>query len=206
MATIGQTAGMVGHDMRNPLQTIVGILYLMMDDLNNLPESCEKKDFQELLNSVDESVIYINKIVADLQDYTRLIQLIFQEVDLQNLIENTLNLIVIPHNVKIFVNMDEGFSVRFDSDLMKRVFTTLITNAVQALPEGGSLTVNADKNENGITISFSDTGLGIPEDIKPKIFTPLFTTKSKGQGFGLAVCKRIVEAHNGEITFESEAG
>jgi signal transduction histidine kinase len=89
---------------------------------------------------------------------------------------------------------------------MKRVFINLVTNAVQAMPKGGNLIITAEKNENYDTISLTDTGDGIPEELKPKLFTPLFTTKSKGQGFGLAVCKRIIEAHNGEISFDSEVG
>ena len=87
---------------------------------------------------------------------------------------------------------------------MRRVFTNLAENAIQSMPSGGSFTIEARRNEGVFLVSFRDTGVGMPENVKSKLFTPLFTTKSKGQGFGLVVCKRIVEAHNGEITFESE--
>ncbi len=97
--------------------------------------------------------------------------------------------------------------VKADVQLLKRVLINLVTNAVQAMPEGGELTIKAQTNNNKkIQITVEDTGSGIPEEIKPKIFTPLFTTKSKGQGFGLAVCKRVIEAQNGTISFESEEG
>lgn len=207
LAAIGATAGMVGHDMRNPLQAITSAIYLMKDDVVSLPETSEKKDLDELLKSVEDGVTYINKIVSDLQDYTRSIQPDLKDIDLQDLVEGTLEEIKIPDNIQVKVNIDEAQPrVNVDPELMQRVFTNLITNAVQAMPKGGNLTVKAEKNEDNIIISFTDTGVGIPEDVKPKLFTPLFTTKSRGQGFGLAVCKRIVEAHNGIIIFESRVG
>jgi signal transduction histidine kinase len=88
--------------------------------------------------------------------------------------------------------------------LLKRVLINLVTNSVQAMPEGGELTIKAQANDEKVQIIVEDTGTGIPEEIKPKIFTPLFTTKSKGQGFGLAVCKRVIEAQHGKVTFESQ--
>jgi signal transduction histidine kinase len=75
------------------------------------------------------------------------------------------------------------------------------------MPEGGELTIKVQaKDKEHVQIMVEDTGTGIPEEIKPKIFTPLFTTKSKGQGFGLAVCKRVIEAEHGTVTFESQVG
>ncbi len=90
--------------------------------------------------------------------------------------------------------------------MIKRILGNLVTNAVQAMPHGGSLTLKAKKGANKIIISVQDTGQGIPPEVKKNIFAPLFTTKSKGQGFGLAVVKRLAEALNGKITFESETG
>ena len=89
---------------------------------------------------------------------------------------------------------------------MKRVFTNLAQNTIQAMPKGGSVTVEAHRDYDSFLVNFSDTGVGIPVNVESKLFMPLFTTKSKGQGFGLVVCKWIVEVHNGEITYISEAG
>ncbi len=206
LAAIGATAGMVGHDMRNPLQAITGAIYLMKDDTAKLPESAEKKDLEEIMETVENCITYVKKIVSDLQDYTRPIQPTFKKTNLRSLLEGILSDLKVPKGIEPLIEVDEDFTFLVDPDLMKRVFTNLILNAIQAMPKGGSLTIKTNMNGDDALITFTDTGVGIPENVKPKLFTPLFTTKSKGQGFGLVVCKRIVETQGGEITYDSEVG
>ena len=90
--------------------------------------------------------------------------------------------------------------------MLKRIIINLIQNAVQAMPNGGTLKISAMCKDNQAWVSIQDTGEGIPEEVKSKLFTPLFTTKSKGQGFGLAVVKRLIEVQCGKISFQSENG
>ena len=93
-----------------------------------------------------------------------------------------------------------------DPDMLRRVLGNLVNNAVQAMPQGGKLEMRAFKDADDLVITVDDTGVGISEEVKPKLFTPLFTTKSKGQGFGLAIVKRMTEALGGTVTFESKEG
>ena len=207
LAAIGATAGMVGHDIRNPLQSITGDVYLANCELASLPESEQKNNIKENLDEIAKAVDYVNKIVADLQDYARPIKPIVRETDLKELIEDLLLKSEIPNNIKASSRVEKyAKEISADPALLKRVLDNLVTNAVQAMPEGGKLTINTYKNANGIVVTVQDTGIGIPEEARSKLFTPLFTTKSKGQGFGLPVVKRLTETMGGTVTFESEVG
>jgi len=113
----------------------------------------------------------------------------------------------LPGNIEAHVRIEnEVAKIVADAAFIRRILGNLVSNAVQAMPQGGKLSITAQKELNDIVIKVRDTGVGIPEHAKPELFTPLFTTKSRGQGFGLAVCKRLVEALNGSITFWSEEG
>ena len=86
---------------------------------------------------------------------------------------------------------------------MQRVFINLIKNAIEAMPDGGTLEIASTQNMDDLQITFTDTGIGMPEEVVTKLFTPLFTTKARGMGLGLPICKRIVEAHGGKISVQS---
>jgi PAS domain S-box-containing protein len=209
LLTIGQTAGMVGHDIRNPLQSIMSSMFLIKNNLNNLPKSTEKKEALQEVESIVEQVSYVDKIVSDLQDYARPLKWEIAEVNLKTLIANTLFTLNIPADVEVATYFDPKLpKIKTDHTLLKRVLQNLATNAVQAMPEGGKLSIKVtrDKEPDKFAITIQDTGVGIPKEIQDKLFTPLFTTKSKGQGFGLAVVKRLAEAQGGTISFKSQLG
>ena len=208
LAAIGQTAGMVGHDLRNPLQTVIGELYLAKCEVESLPESELKSNLQESIQVIEEQAVYMDKIVSDLQAFVRPVKIDKKPISLKELVTVVFASVAIPTNIKAQAHIKEDFpQVKADPQLLKRVLINLVTNAVQAMPDGGKLTLSARINSQGqVVITVVDTGVGIPEKIKPQIFTPLFTTKPRGQGFGLAVCKRVIEAHGGTISFESQRG
>jgi PAS domain S-box-containing protein len=207
LAAIGATAGMVGHDIRNPLQAITGDLYLAKTELATVPDSEEKKNTLESLQEIEKNVDYINKIVADLQDFSRPLNPHKEEADLKEIIEGLIAKNGLPENVKVTVKVEsDARKVVADSTFINRIMYNLVNNAVQAMPKGGKLTIRTYKEANDTIISVMDTGVGIPEKVKGKLFTPMFTTKSKGQGFGLAVIKRMSESLGGTVTFESQEG
>jgi PAS domain S-box-containing protein len=206
LAAIGATAGMVGHDIRNPLQAITGDVYLAKTELASMAESEEKLSIQESLTEVEKNIDYINKIVQDLQDYARPLNPNPGEADLKLIIDKLLAKGV-PKNIKLNVNLEpEALKLVADADYLNRILYNLITNAIQAMPNGGKLTIHAYREVNDFIITVKDTGVGIPKAIQSKMFTPMFTTKSKGQGFGLPVVKRMTESLGGTVSFESEEG
>jgi signal transduction histidine kinase len=122
------------------------------------------------------------------------------------LLSEVLAITQIPRKVKILNHLTNEPSLKIDPDKMERVFINLIKNAFDAMPNGGTVTIKSKEVNGSIQISVTDTGTGIPDEILPKLFSPLVTTKAQGMGFGLAICKRIVDAHEGTITVETAKG
>jgi signal transduction histidine kinase len=156
-----------------------------------------------MLNTIDNAVEHANKIVSDLLDYSREIHLEFTECSPKSLIDYVLLTISIPSSVKVVDRTQSNPLIWVDADKLERVFVNLIKNAIEAMPDGGSLEIRSFQNGENVEFVFADTGAGMSGDVISKIFTPLFTTKAKGMGFGLAICKRIIEAHGGKIAVES---
>jgi signal transduction histidine kinase len=205
LAAIGATAGMVGHDIRNPLQAITSDVYLLKEDLKGMPEHEEKRLAMESLEGIEKNVEYINKIVADLQDFARPLVPRIEEVNLKLIIDELLAKNGVPENIKVTVRVEAAAQKMItDSIFISRIMVNLVTNAIQAMPKGGKIVIHAYKEVNDFLITVKDTGVGIPENIRGKLFEPMFTTKSKGQGFGLAVIKRLTETLGGKVAFESQ--
>jgi PAS domain S-box-containing protein len=209
LAGIGETAAMIGHDLRNPLQ---GLQYIV--DLQKLrfervpPEERGANDWKNeegLFDRISEQVFYMDKIVADLQDYARPIAPELEKVAISTLINDVRASLPRTDHVKIISDVSD-LVMTVDPHLVHRVFANLILNAIQAMPDGGTLTISASRFDNSVAINVHDTGVGIPEEMKDKLFLPLCTGKAKGTGLGLAVVKRVIDAHGGTITFESVEG
>jgi PAS domain S-box-containing protein len=206
LAAIGATAGMVGHDIRNPLQAMMSDVFILKDLLKSMPHIETKTEVEESLDGLEKNIAYVNKIVADLQDYARQLKPEYTMFDLNKLIDDTLKTVNIPDNIKLSVNTTPGSPIKSDQTYLRRSITNLVNNAIQAMPNGGTIGLTCQTKDGRVLISISDTGVGIPEQVKARLFTPMMTTKAKGQGLGLAVVKRLIEALNGSISFESQEG
>lgn len=210
MATIGETAAMVGHDLRNPLQVIVGSLSIIRRRLGSLSEETELPQVEQigdLVDKVSRQTGYMNKIVSDLQDFAKPIVPAFGDIDLEELIDDMMPAIEVPSNVTLSMAFDEGLpTVWADGGFLRRVFTNLVTNAIQAMPQGGDLKIEGHALGGEVSVSVGDTGVGVSEAAQANLFKPLITTKPKGMGLGLPVCKRMIEVHKGRIEVESEVG
>ena len=202
LAAIGQLAGQVGHDLRNPLTGILGAAYYLKRTLTNLDEKCRK-----MLEIIEKDAKYANKIIEDLLEFSReYVHLNPITTSIRHLVDNALTKVTVPDNVKIMNLTSFKHKVEVDADHMIRVFVNLITNAIDAMPNGGVLRIWSRISDKHVKVFFKDTGIGIPKENLDKIWGPLFTTKAKGMGLGLSICKRIVEAHGGSIKVKSKVG
>jgi len=202
LAAIGELATMVGHDLRNPLTSLQNACYYMKMKMGASKDEKVKKMFEV----VDREVNYANKIINDLLDFSRVKKPELKKVDIISSIQDALTQLKFPENITLTKKFNEIPTIEADPDQLRRVFQNIALNGVQAMPDGGELTVSTRKNGNFVEVAFADTGVGIPEEKMGKLFTPLFTTKAQGVGLGLAICKNLMEGHNGRIEVRSKVG
>jgi len=202
LAAIGELAAMIGHDLRNPLTGITGATYYLKTKLDKKADTRTK----EMLEIIEKDIEYSNKIINDLLEYSREIRLELAETTPKSLIREALSLVALPENIRVRNESRNMPQIKVDPEKMKRTFANLIKNSFDAMPIGGTLTIKSRRVNDNVQIAFSDTGIGMTKQVLEKLWRPLFTTKAKGMGFGLPICKRIVEAHGGKITVESAVG
>lgn len=202
LATIGELAAWVGHDLRNPLTGIAGAVFY----LRRYKTKLDKKGV-EMLDTIENAIEHSNKIITDLLDYSKEIHLELVVTSLRKIVEESCLLFNFPDNIHVLNLIEDEIEIEVDEEKIKRAILNLMRNSVDAMePNGGKLSINGWIIKNNLRLSITDTGAGIPEEIIEKIWNPLFTTKAKGMGFGLPICKRVVEAHNGSISVVSKVG
>jgi signal transduction histidine kinase len=199
---MNEVSRMVGHDLRNPLTGIKGAVYLLRK--NHVPKTDEKGN--NLLKTIEDCVEYSDKIVRDLLEYSGEINLDKLKTTPKQLIDCSLLTITVPSNIQIINEVTNEFSMWVDTGRMERVFNNLIKNAIDAMPQGGKLTITNKKANDQVQIDFSDSGIGMSKTVLDKLWTPFFTTKARGMGVGLSICRRIVESHRGRIEVKSIEG
>jgi PAS domain S-box-containing protein len=201
-AAIGELSGMIGHDLRNPLTAIKNAMYYLKRKQACSAGSKEK----EMMDIVDKSVEYANKIISSLLEYSAEIRLEIEQCSPKELLDYVLLMAQVPERVRVVDRTEYKPMMWIDVNKMERVFLNLMKNAFDAITERGTLKISSKRVGENVEIVFADNGVGMSEQTLSKIFNPLFTTKAQGMGFGLAICKRIVEAHCGKVSVESTVG
>ncbi len=218
LAAVGQMANVVGHEIRNPLSIINNSIYYIKSKVSKLTEAVDEKVFKHI-GIIEKEIDNSNKIVNDLLGFSRTRELKPELINANEIFEEILMILPIPQNVTVNQNLMKDLpKTMIDRDEMRQVLLNIIGNAVQAMPEGGGVTISTsavnDKlilnkftdKPQAIKFEITDTGCGMPKDIIDKIFQPFFTTKSKGTGLGLAVVQRVTERHKGKLEVKSEVG
>ncbi len=200
LAHMGQLSAGIAHELNNPLGVVLMYSNILLDECNS--EDPLRKDL-ELISAQAERC---KKIVSGLLNFARKNQVKVEQIDLKKLAEDSISSVVIPKNISTSVVCKaKNCQAELDYEQMMQVLTNLNKNAVEAMPNGGSLTVEVDDSNDEIIFNVIDTGLGIPEENMDKLFTPFFTTKGigKGTGLGLATTYGIVKMHKGKIEVDS---
>jgi len=202
LAAVGKLAASFSHDIRNPLAVIKNsVCFLEM----KLKETKDEKVLKHL-KILNEEINYANLMVNDVLDFTRASPPHLQEVDINEIVHGALSSVSMPENIRVIFKPAATKVMPLDKAQLQRVFTNLVLNAAQAMPDGGQLTIETSECDDWVSLSFCDTGVGIGEENLRKMFTPFFTTKVGGVGLGLSICKQIVEGHGGEISVNSKEG
>ncbi len=207
LAAVGRLAASVAHELRNPLMVMRNALYFLdrvvSSDGEHDPDTL-RRYFAKLDGEIDRQ----NKIINDLLYFSRNRPRRLSRVDINALAGETLLRVEMPESVKVVKDLSPGLeSISADADQIQQVLVNLVSNAVQAMPDGGTLTLTtADDDGEWVVVQVEDTGCGIDEEHLAKLFEPFFTTKEKGIGLGLSVTKSIVEGHRGEISVSSSPG
>ena len=207
LVAIGEVANMVGHDLRNPLQSIENATYYLNNELPRLPPSTPiPQKAIEMLQVINDSVNYADKIIRDLHDFSATKKPALKKTNINAIVKETLSQVKAPENVELILELRHLPKINVGKGMIKRVFLNLAINGIQAMENGGTLKVSTKKTKGFVEVSFKDTGVGASKENMRKLFTPFFTTKAKGMGMGLSICKKFVDAHGGSIEVESEEG
>ena len=202
LATIGTVAAQVGHDLRNPLTTINTSLFYLRSVMAPQPDDRVK----ETMGYMEAAIMHANRIIEDLLTYSRQSPIKKIRLDLNELVKTAAESVVVPGQVKVSLELAPETKVAGDRSRLIRVFQNLITNSVDAMPAGGTLTIRSSASKSWVNVVISDTGVGMSKAQMAKLFVPLQTTKAQGLGMGLSICKRLVEAHGGKISASSRLG
>jgi signal transduction histidine kinase len=205
LSASGRVTGGVAHEVKNPINAIVLHLQLLQNKLSQIDP-----DTRRHMDIIGSEIQRLDRVVQTLVDFMRARELHLEEIELRSLLEDVAGLATPDaeaRGVTIHQSIsDEPLPIKADVDLIKQALLNVVLNGVQAMPEGGPLTISAHREGNVVVAEITDGGVGIPEDMHEKVFELYFTTKKEGSGIGLARTYQILQWHYGSIEFESREG
>jgi len=207
LSASGRLTRGVAHEVKNPINAIVLHLQLLQSKLHEIDP-----DMRRHMDIIDSEIHRLDRVVQILVDFTRPRELRLESIDLRNLLEHVC-LLASPdaqqHGVSIVSELPaDPLQVKVDADLMKHAILNVVINGVQAMPNGGRLTVSAHRNDDAVITEIRDEGTGIPPEVQDKMFELYFTTKKEkgGTGIGLAQTHQVLQWHYGSVDFDSMDG
>ncbi len=205
LATAGKMSASFAHEIRNPLSSMRMLAQMLMQK----PEMSQERH-QQSLRYILEEIERIDTIVKGLMDFARPTALNLTQQSLAPVLKAVLDLMeanLAHHKIALVLDLSTVTpEIQFDSDKLKQAFMNVVLNAMEAMPQGGTLKVSTIVDEDRVGIKVVDTGIGIPEEDLAQLFEPFFTKKTRGTGLGLANVKRILEEHGGSVEIESTLG
>jgi signal transduction histidine kinase len=202
LATIGKVAGGVAHELRNPLNVVKTSVYYLLNAKNASPEKIKNH-----LERIERQVGVADRVITALNDFARLPVPQVEHVDVAACLREALDLTTLPPGVSVEWSLASPAPiVRADRAQLQIVFTNLIRNARDAMPDGGTLRLIFQQQGGQVEVTIQDTGVGIPPEDLSRILEPLYSTKAKGIGLGLPIAQEIVSRHRGSLHVTSELG
>ena len=203
LAVLGQMAASVSHELRNPLSVINNVSYFLKMKYPDLDEQTLK-----MLNLLEKEVDRSDRIIGNMLSFSKQKPILAEDLELNEMVRTFFSAPdTIPGNVALKLELSEIPTIRADAEKLRQVLDNLVSNACQAMPEGGTLTVSTKVMGNEfVDLSVKDTGQGMNAEVLSRIFEPLFSTRTTGFGLGLPIVKTLVADHGGEIKVKSKVG
>jgi signal transduction histidine kinase len=208
LAAMGMTAAALAHEIANPLQWMLSTVQLMQEDLASQGEGAPPVSWNDHLEDMQNEIGRLATLLQDFRALARPVQMKLASINLRELISDVRKVIVpqlSSNNIRIEYDIPPELPLlQVDADKIRQVFLNVCSNAIEAMPSGGTLTLKARAGAESVILEVTDTGSGIPAGFD--VFEPFTTTKEKGTGLGLMIVRQILAAHDGSISYDSEVG
>ena len=196
LSTLGEMSAGIAHELRNPMAVISGYTKILSKKVD--------ESLKAAVTAINEEVIVMDRIIADFLTFARPADPVFGKFDLVALIRGRVEAMEESvQSIRITMDTPAELIIRADEVFIRQAISNLLQNALEAMPDGGGIKIACSLDGESILLTITDTGHGIPENIRSKIFLPFYTTKERGTGLGLAIVHKIIVSHGGAISAES---